>query len=116
MKLILVIITLTIMYLVVNYAKPVVLFLYEAWNAPEEIPTPDRYCKFQIKKKLERDGICYQTEFSKDGIKWYELGNSFYSKEKAVEHISKYVESGEVVYEYDPLRKQLAEHVEHNND
>lgn len=116
MKLFLVILMLTAMYLVVNYAKPVVLFLYEAWNAPEEIPEPDRYCKFQIKKKLERDGICYQTEFSKDGVKWYEIGSSFYSKEKAVEYISKYIESGEIVYEYDPSRKQLTEHVEQNND
>lgn len=116
MKLFLVILMLTAMYLVVNYAKPVVLFLYEAWNAPEEIPSPDRYCKFQIKKKLEGGGIYYQTEFSKDGVKWHEIGSSFRKKEEAVEYISKYVESGEVVYEYDPSRKQLAEHVKHNND
>lgn len=116
MKLFFVILMLTVTYLIVNYAKPVVLFFYEKCNAPEEVPTPDRYCKFQIKKKLERDGICYQTEFSKDGVKWYELGSSFYSKEKAVEYISKYIESGEIVYEYDPSRKQLAEHVEHNDN
>lgn len=100
-------------YLITKYAKPKVKTLYEKYNAPEEVltpPYPNRYCKFRVKKKLVRDLLYYQVEFSEDGVNWYELGTPQFSKELAVDLISKYVENDDEIYHYDPTRKQLAEH------
>lgn len=101
--------TLASLCIIVNYAKPVCLFIHDKLNKPEEIPTPDKYCNMRVKKKLNSSDITYYIEYSKDGKRWYEIGKSFATKELAMDTLSKIVENGDIVAEYYPERKQITD-------